>query len=111
MKKLILTIILGLILNYINSQVIYQTNYENQADIIVFITPYESQADLIVYRVNSQTHARGNNGLWFFTNIETHSHKNIFITNFESQANLRIFFTNFETQVGWKNINKIYLLK
>ena len=39
--------------------------YQNQADLKVFVVDYSNQADLHVYRVDYSNQAQDNKGLWF----------------------------------------------
>ncbi|HOY91291.1 MAG TPA: DUF6150 family protein, partial [Bacteroidales bacterium] len=68
MKKVFILLLLLLVSRiYLNSQIIYSTNYKYDADIVVYVTDYKYDADLIVYKCDYKYDAEGNNGLWYFT--------------------------------------------
>jgi hypothetical protein len=65
-----------------SAQKVYQVKYESQADIKIFPVKYEAQADIKIYFVE-----------------------------YESQTDLKIYYVDYESQAGWKNKEKMHLLK
>ena len=49
------------------SQTFYSVDYSYQADLKVHVVDHEYQADLLVYKVQNKYQAKGNSGLWYFT--------------------------------------------
>ena len=49
------------------SQTFYSVDYSYQSDIKVYVVDYEYQADLLVYKLKNKYEAKGNSGLWYFT--------------------------------------------
>ena len=84
MKTRLFNIILCLLVfqQFTGAQKVYKVKYESQADLKVYIVKYESQCDLKVYFVD-----------------------------YESQADLKIYIVEYESQAGWKNQEKMHLLK
>ena len=66
----------------VQSQKIFKVQYESQADIKVYIVKYESQCDL-----------------------------KVFFVDYESQADLKIYMVKYESQAGWRNPDKLHLLR
>ena len=66
MRMFILLFLLGIFT--VSSQKIYSSDYKSQSDVNIFVVDYKSQADLLVYKVDYKSQAKGNSGLWFFTN-------------------------------------------
>ena len=60
------------------SQKIFSVEYKSQADIKIFVVEYKSQADLCVYKVDYKSQAKGNEGLWYFEDINRKLTKNLF---------------------------------
>jgi hypothetical protein len=58
---------------------------------------YENQAD--------------EDGLWFPVKYESQADKKIYFVKYESQADLKIYFVKYENQAGWRNPEKMHLLK
>ena len=78
MKKLIIAGLLILVAKQSFAQKMYSVDYENQADVSVFVVDYANQADLKVFTVDYSNQAEGNNGLWFFTDYANQADKKIF---------------------------------
>lgn len=49
-------------------QIVFKENADFKADYLVFEVDREYKADLLVYMVDREYKAKGNEGLWFFTN-------------------------------------------
>ncbi|MDA7558531.1 DUF6150 family protein [Flavobacteriaceae bacterium] len=79
------------------AQKIVSVEYESQAEVKIYVVEYESQCDLKVHKVEYESQAKGNEGLWYFT-------------NFASQADLKIYFVPYKSKAGWKNKKYMPLL-
>jgi len=111
MKKWVfLFIIMIATQNIVTAQKLFSTNYQNQADVLVFVVAHENQADLKVYRVDYPNQAADNNGLWFFTQYSNQADKKIYFTDYANQADLKIFFVKYKNQAGWRNKEKKYIM-
>ncbi len=84
------------------AQRIYKTSEGKKAEVKVCPVDKEYRADLIVYVTQYSHRARGNNGIWFFTDREEHADKSISFVN-EWQADVKVFFTDKEHEAGWRN--------
>ena len=71
---------------------------------------YKSQADLLVYKVDYKSQAKGNSGLWFFTNNKSEADVKVFFVDYKSQADLKIFFVDYKSQAGWNKKGQKHLL-
>ena len=58
----------------------------------------------------SSNQAKGNKGLWFFTEYSNQADKTVFFVDYQNQADLKIFFVNYSNQAGWVNHSKKQLL-
>ena len=67
MKQLFLLMSFVVVTQVASAQKVFSVNYQNQADIKVFVVDYANQADLKVFKVDYSNQAKGNKGLWFFT--------------------------------------------
>jgi len=94
----------------IHAQRVYEVKYKNQADIKIYVTKYKSQADLKVYKTAYKSRAKGNRGLWYFTNYPARAQKKVYFVPYKSQADLKIFFVPYKSQAGWQNKDKEYLI-
>jgi hypothetical protein len=92
------------------AQQIHIPEYENQADLSVFVVDYKSEADLLVYKVKYDHQAKGNTGKWFFVKHESSADKTVWFADYKSNADLKIFFVEYKSEAGWKNEQKKYLL-
>jgi hypothetical protein len=107
---LIFVVLLFSGLSPLSAQTLFSVQYQNQAEVKVYVVKYESQADLKVYKVPYRSQAKGNEGLWFFEEHVNQAHKKIFFVKYENQADLKIFFVKYRNQAGWRNRNKIHLM-
>ena len=110
MKKLIIAGLLILGAKQLLAQKMYSVDYENQADVSVFVVEYANQADLKVFKVDYSNQAEGNNGLWFFTDYANQADKKIFFVKYQNQSDLKIFFVKYRNQSGWQKNTKKHLL-
>jgi hypothetical protein len=112
MKKafFLLLFVISFVLS-VNAQNVCPVNYENQADLKLYVVNYESQADLYVYNVNHEIQNGTNNGKWYFVDCENQGLKKVYFVESENQAQIKIFFVDDEDQAGWKNSSKSYLLQ
>lgn len=93
------------------SQQLFVVNYEYRADFKVFKVKYPSQADLLVYVVPYPHRAKGNKGLWYFTDKMYTADKKIFFTKYAYRADIKVYFVKYPTQSRWRNQKKLkYLL-
>lgn len=105
----ILTILILLPL-FSTAQNILSVQYENQADVKVFVVDYENQADLKVYKVDYENQAQGNEGLWYFVKYANQADKRIYFVDYENQSDLKIFFVKYQNQAGWRDKSKQHLM-
>ena len=66
MKQLILIAVMLATFNFAKAQKVCSVDYENQADLKVFVVQYENQADLNVYKVKYENQAGNNDEMRFF---------------------------------------------
>jgi hypothetical protein len=110
MKRLFLLFSFVVVTQFANAQKVISVNYQNQADIKVFVVDYANQADLKVFKVDYRNQAKGNKGLWFFTEYLNQANKTVFFVDYQNQADLKIFFVSYLNQAGWVNHSKKQLL-
>ena len=92
------------------AQKVFKVKYESQADLKVFPVNYESQCDLKVFWVKYESQAK-KDGLWFPVKYDSQADSKILFVDYESQADLKIFYVDYESQAGWRNKEKMHLLK
>jgi len=63
-----------------------------------------------VFKVDQPYKAKGNSGLWYFTNQSYQAEKKIIFVDYDYQSDLNIYFVNYKYLSGWKNSNKKHLL-
>ena len=109
-KIKIIAIFIFLLSYQIHAQKMHAVAYESQSEIKIYVVAYESQCDLKIYKVDYQSQAKGNEGLWYFTEYSSQADKKIFVVDYESQADLKIYFVEYKSQAGWRNKQYIHLL-
>lgn len=107
---LVSLLVLFLMPSLTSAQKVHKVEYESQADIKVYVVKYESQCDLKVYEVEYESQA-DEDGLWYFVKYASQADKKIFFVEYESQADLKVYFVEYESQAGWRNREKIPLLR
>ena len=65
---------------------------------------------LKVFKLDYQSQAKGNKGLWYFTKYQSQANKKIFFVDYESLSDLKIFFVKYKSQAGWRKKKKMHLL-
>ncbi|MDG1393304.1 MAG: DUF6150 family protein [Flavobacteriaceae bacterium] len=110
MKKFAALVITMFVIQFASAQKLFSVGYQNHADIAACVMKHANQADLKVYKVDYSNQAKGNKGLWFFTEYSNQADKTIFLVNYPNQADLKIFYVEFENQAGWVNEAKKELL-
>lgn len=79
------------------------------ADVKVYKIGAAHKADLWVFKVNTDHKVRGNNGRWYFTNVDYKADKKVFFVDADYKADVIIYFTDKEYKAGWnKRINKFW---
>ena len=79
------------------AQNVFSVDYENQADLKVFVVKYENQSI-------------GNDGKWFFTEYANQAKKKIYFVKYENQSDLKIYFVDYSNQAGWLKNKKKHLM-
>ena len=92
------------------AQVVWSTDHLNDAQVKVFVAEHRGEADLFVYKAKVRTEVRGNDGIWFFSDIAADAKKKIYFTKFKSEADIVVYFTEYRTEAGWKNKQKQVLM-
>ena len=85
---------------------------ESSADLLVHVVDNKEQADLLVCKVRQRVEDSRNNGLWYFSHIETYRNKNIYFINRYKYRGykkvLNVFFVKSQALVGWRDAKKEY---
>ena len=88
---------------------------ESSADLLVHVVDNKEQADLLVCKVRQRVEDSRNNGLWYFSRIETFKNKNLFFINRYKYRGykkvLKIFYVNSQIKAGWRNPEKKYYMR
>jgi len=111
MKKLLLLSGFMVMCLAAHAQMIYVTDQQGFADIIVYVTNYQGFADLLVYKQPEQAFAVENSGQWFITPNQGFAKKVIYFTDHQGFADLIICYVDKQSFAGWKNPKKKYLLE
>jgi hypothetical protein len=109
MKNIILILSIFVTLP-ISAQIIYSTNNQYAADILVYVTNNQYAADLIVFKCDSKFSVTKNEGLWHFTDNKYSADKVIYFTDNKYAADLIIYITSNAYASGWKDSSKIHYM-
>lgn len=93
LKKVTLPILMFFFIQSLSAQRIFETTAEYNADFNVFVVDRDYKADLLVHKVDRDYKAKGNRGLWYFTDMEY-------------RADVKVFFVDRDYRAGWRNENK-----
>ena len=109
--QLIFTLVAFLFLSLVsNAQKIYSCDSKYDADVKIFEVESKYSADLLVYKSDSRYDAKGNEGLWYFTESRYDADKLVYFTESKYDADLLIYFVESRYDAGWRNRERIYLL-
>lgn len=92
-------------------QVVYKTQFVEDANVKVYVTQYKQEADVVVFKTPFIHNADGNSGCWYFTPYQGEANKRIFFMPSKDNSNLIIYWTNNKDEAGWQNKKKKYLMK
>ena len=110
MKNLLLLVVLFTSISILKAQKVYSVNADYKADVKVYVVSADYKADLLVYKVSADYKAKGNEGLWFFTDADYKASKKIYFVDADYKADLNIFFVESDYKAGWKDKAKQHLL-
>ncbi len=102
-KKFPILIVMLLLIQNLSAQRIFEVTAEYNADFNVFVVDREYKADLLVHKVDRDYKAKGNSGLWYFTDAEYKADVLIFYVDRDYKADLKIFFVDRDYRAGWRN--------
>lgn len=100
LTALFATLIIMVGCNQLNAQIMYKVDDEYDADLKVYVTEYKSQADVVVYVTERQEKAKGDRGIWYFTEWKSEADKKVYFTDWKGEADLIIFYTDWEAEAG-----------
>lgn len=101
--KLHVSIFLAAILSVFaqaDAQIVYETEFKENADKIVFVEEEDGRADLNVYKTDWKSDARQQEGVWYFTQWRSEADFAVFFTEFKSEADFVIRFTEIKSDAG-----------
>ncbi len=102
-KKVTLPIFMFFLIESLSAQRIFETTAEYNADFKVFVVDREYKADLLVYKVDKDYKAKGNAGLWYFTDMAYNADIKVFFVDRDYKSDLKIFFVDRDYRAGWRN--------
>ena len=105
-KKFPILIVMLFLIQNIWAQRIFEAKAEYNADYNVFVVDRDYKADLLVYKVDRDYKAKGNVGLWYFTDAEYNADVKVFFVDRDYKSDLKIYFVDRDYRAGWRNEKK-----
>ncbi len=99
-SKLLLFTAFVIFITEVKSQVIYTTDWKNEANKKVYVTENPSEADIIVFKSDWKSDAQKDSGIWFFTEWKTEADILVYYTEWRSEADLVICYTTYKEEAG-----------
>ena len=75
--------------------------------LLLFAIPVQSQK---IFKVQYESQA-DEDGLWYMVKYESQADIKVYFVDYESQADLKIYMVKYESQAGWRNPDKLHLLR
>jgi|AntRauTorckE6833_2_1112554.scaffolds.fasta_scaffold08698_3 hypothetical protein len=106
-KIIFLSFILLLIASCVKAQVIFQTDYQTQADYLIYSAKDKWDTDILVYWSESKLRATKDyqDGIWYKTKYKSQADITIDSTSYKSKARVSIYVINDKFRAGAKSKN------
>jgi hypothetical protein len=106
MRKIIPILTLILSTTTLKAQRVFEVDGDFKADFLIFVADRDYKADLLVHKVDRDYKARGDKGLWFFTNGDFKADFTVFFVDRDYKADLIIYYVDRDYKAGWRNEDK-----
>ena len=105
MKQLLLLLSLACLPVLASAQVVFETEWRNEADYVVYVTDWESEADVVVYKTEWRSET-SQEGVWMMSEWRNEADFSVYFTEWRSEADIVVYFTEWRNEAGWRNESK-----